>query len=243
MPSFSAPIQDLRHALTIGALGDLNPLPWVFMTGNCLGWCAYAYYTYDPFVLASNFPGLILSLWLNQGAIKLQYLERVSLQNNNNNTGNGNNDNNTSNPNDNADDNEIDDSMIIINDDDNDNPRAQDEDQRPMISSPESMIFVPQEVQFYRLLLIWCTVLLWVGWIRPYLRMINPSSVILQDIASFGSQAEIIGLVTNINLILFFGAPLTTILEVWNQRKSSSIHRPTMYMNLLCATFWTGYGT
>ena len=46
------------------------------MTGNCLGWCAYAYYTGDPFVLASNLPGFVLSLWLNSGAAKLQFLEK-----------------------------------------------------------------------------------------------------------------------------------------------------------------------
>jgi hypothetical protein len=38
--------------------------------------CAYGYYTKDPFVLTSNLPGLVLSLWLNTGAAKLQYLER-----------------------------------------------------------------------------------------------------------------------------------------------------------------------
>jgi hypothetical protein len=45
------------------------------MTGNCLGWVVYAYYTKDPFVLGSNVPGLILSFWLNSGAAKLQYFE------------------------------------------------------------------------------------------------------------------------------------------------------------------------
>jgi len=49
------------------------------MTGNCLGWLAYGYYTYDPFVVAANLPGLVLSLWLNMGAAKLQYLERAEL--------------------------------------------------------------------------------------------------------------------------------------------------------------------
>jgi len=74
---FAAPINDLNHALRMGSLGNLNTTPWAVMTGNCLGWCAYSYYTADPFVLASNLPGLILSLWLNIGACKLQYLEQV----------------------------------------------------------------------------------------------------------------------------------------------------------------------
>eukprot|EP00532_Pseudo-nitzschia_australis_P018930 CAMPEP_0168298592 /NCGR_PEP_ID=MMETSP0142_2-20121227/23127_1 /TAXON_ID=44445 /ORGANISM="Pseudo-nitzschia australis, Strain 10249 10 AB" /LENGTH=131 /DNA_ID=CAMNT_0008248019 /DNA_START=45 /DNA_END=436 /DNA_ORIENTATION=+ len=74
---FAAPINDLNHALRRGSLGSLNTTPWAVMTGNCLGWCAYAYYTADPFVLASNLPGLILSLWLNIGACKLQYLAQI----------------------------------------------------------------------------------------------------------------------------------------------------------------------
>lgn len=53
------------------------------MTGNCLGWLAYAYYSGDPFVLASNVPGILVSFWLNAGASKLQYFESSS---NNNNT-------------------------------------------------------------------------------------------------------------------------------------------------------------
>jgi hypothetical protein len=43
------------------------------MTGNCLGWTVYGYYTKDPFVVAANIPGLVLSLWMNTGAAKLQY--------------------------------------------------------------------------------------------------------------------------------------------------------------------------
>jgi len=74
----TAPVFDLREALQNGKLGDLNPVPWAVMTGNCLGWAAYGYYTKDPFVLASNLPGLILSFWLNSGASKLQYYEMIN---------------------------------------------------------------------------------------------------------------------------------------------------------------------
>ncbi|KAL3933345.1 MAG: hypothetical protein SGARI_003729, partial [Bacillariaceae sp.] len=70
---FAAPINDLRKALRNRSLGPLNPKPWAVLTGNCLGWCSYAYYTNDPFILASNLPGLVLSFWLNMGASKLQY--------------------------------------------------------------------------------------------------------------------------------------------------------------------------
>eukprot|EP00980_Cylindrotheca_fusiformis_P020265 scaffold7330_cov146-Cylindrotheca_fusiformis.AAC.4 len=71
--SFKAPVRDLQRALLRGELQSLNPVPWAVMSGNCLGWCAYGYYVRDPFILASNVPGLVLSIWLNMGAAKLQY--------------------------------------------------------------------------------------------------------------------------------------------------------------------------
>lgn len=71
--TFAAPVRSLRERLTQGSLGDLNPTPWAVMTGNCAGWIAYSYLTKDLFVLFANVPGLMVSIWLNLGAIKLQY--------------------------------------------------------------------------------------------------------------------------------------------------------------------------
>ena len=65
-------------------MGALNPTPWGIMTGNCFGWLAYAYYSRDPFVLASNIPGIIVSFWLNSGASKLQYYREVESRNQSN---------------------------------------------------------------------------------------------------------------------------------------------------------------
>jgi solute carrier family 50 protein (sugar transporter) len=70
-------IQSLAKALKRKSLDDLNPTPWAIMTGNCFGWLAYAYYTKNPFVLASNIPGLLVSFWLNAGASKLQYYAQI----------------------------------------------------------------------------------------------------------------------------------------------------------------------
>lgn len=42
---FFAPFQDARQAVKRAHLGDLNPTPWAFMTGNCLGWVAYSFLT------------------------------------------------------------------------------------------------------------------------------------------------------------------------------------------------------
>ena len=72
--TFAAPVRSLRDRLaTKGCLGHLNPTPWAVMTGNCMGWIGYSYLTGDLFVLMANVPGLLVSVWLNVGACKLQY--------------------------------------------------------------------------------------------------------------------------------------------------------------------------
>ena len=52
----------------------------------------------------------------------------------------------------------------------------------------------------------------------------------------------VIGIITNINTCMFYGAPLSTIYTVLKQKDSSSIHRPTMVMNTLTAIFLTAFG-
>lgn len=80
MALYAAPAVALHKALRVGNLGPLNPIPWAIMSGNCVGWCAYASYTHDPFILASSLPGLRLSIWLNLGAAQLQYVQPVESQ-------------------------------------------------------------------------------------------------------------------------------------------------------------------
>lgn len=175
---FAAPVQDLRDALKKGSLGVLNPLTWAMMTGNCLGWVAYAYYTRDPFVLAANLPGLLISFWLNFGAIKLQYHDLMNASK---------------------------------------QQGAQEE--------TESFTMVPQETILLRILVIWSFVLMWVGWWHPTL-----------------NSPHIVGLVVNVNLVFFYGAPLHTIREVLQKKCSDSIHVPTMVLNWSNTSFWLAYG-
>ena len=52
----------------------------------------------------------------------------------------------------------------------------------------------------------------------------------------------IIGIAVNINLLFFYGAPLSTIFSVLKNRDSSSIHRWTMILNTANASFWTAFG-
>lgn len=177
---YAAPVKDLREALVLGKLGNLNPIPWAVMTGNCLGWTVYAYYTKDPFILASNIPGMLVSVWLNMGAAKLQYYDTRQVSSTQENADN----------------------------------------------TMRSLVLVPQEVLLLRILLFWFVVLIGVGWVG----------------LSFPSQVAVIGIIVNINLLFFYGAPLQTIQRVIVEGSSASIHRPMMRMNWLNTSFWTLYG-
>mmetsp|Transcript_1523 Transcript_1523/g.2687 ORF Transcript_1523/g.2687 Transcript_1523/m.2687 type:complete len:286 (+) Transcript_1523:213-1070(+) len=87
--TFSAPIKSLLTAIKSGSLGSLNCTPWAFMTGNTIGWLAYSFITLDLFVFFANAPGLLISIWLNTGAMKLQYYEELVKRSASDNNSNG----------------------------------------------------------------------------------------------------------------------------------------------------------
>lgn len=152
------------------------------MTGNCFGWLAYAYYSGDPFVLASNIPGILVSFWLNSGASKLQYYTEVDSRN----SSNGESENN----------------------------------------EKRGLILTPQDKLMLGVLSTWLAILVCVGWL---------------GIAN-GHEKEIVGILVNINLLFFYGAPLQTIKTVLLEKSSESIHTPTMILNCVNAGFWGAYG-
>jgi solute carrier family 50 protein (sugar transporter) len=230
--NFTAPVQDLRRALQQESLGALNPFPWAMMTGNCLGWIVYGFYTRDAFVFAANVPGLILSLWLNMGAAKLQYFalrddikHQPAL------------------------------SQQPVREDWNASPAIMEPDDDDILDEfPDSggvrtaeqdgvgggidssgsnggaglgelLVLVPQEEALLRILIGWAAVITWVGWL-----------------SSSTNPAATVGVVVNVNLIFFYGAPLQTVQTVVTERNSESIHVPTMVMNWTNTTFWILYG-
>ena len=52
----------------------------------------------------------------------------------------------------------------------------------------------------------------------------------------------IVGVSVNLNLVVFYGAPLSTIWTVLTTRSSSSIHIRTMLTNTFNGIFWSAYG-
>jgi uncharacterized protein with PQ loop repeat len=75
----SAPTKSLRDALQRHSLGPLNPFPFVIQMGANFGWIVYGYSTHNLFVVAANTPGLFCSLWMNFGAMKIEYFDYVLL--------------------------------------------------------------------------------------------------------------------------------------------------------------------
>jgi len=56
------------------------------------------------------------------------------------------------------------------------------------------------------------------------------------------TKVLIVGVLANVNNLFFYAAPLTTIVSVFRTRNSVSIHRRTMIMNTANGTFWFAYG-
>jgi len=152
------------------------------MTGNCFGWLAYAYYSRDPFILASNIPGIIVSFWLNSGASKLQYYNEVKSRDESNDSSNN--------------------------------------------STKRATVFTSQDKLMLGVLSLWISILVCVGWLG----------------VGTGHEKEIIGILVNINLLFFYAAPLQTIQTVFVEKRSDTIHAPTMILNCANAGFWGAYG-
>jgi hypothetical protein len=72
--------------------------------------------------------------------------------------------------------------------------------------------FTPHEIWVLRVVLVWLIILCAVCFIPM----------------TSTQQANIIGSAVNMNLVIFYGAPLSTIVQVVNTRNSSSIHSRTM---------------
>lgn len=226
--NFTAPVRDLRLALLEGSLGVLNPFPWAICAGNCLGWVVYGYYTrgkwreprcmvrafcqvscvvvshnftlwksVDPFVLAANLPGLILCIWLNSGAAKLQYLAISEAKKRR----------------------EHWDASSPLEE----SPEASGTLDDPT-TSEDALVMVPQEKALLRVLVVWAVVIVYVGWF------------------SSSNPATAVGIVVNMNLVFFYGAPLQTIKTVIATKDSASIHLATMLCNWANTSFWIGYG-
>jgi solute carrier family 50 (sugar transporter) len=222
----TAPVKAVRQAVTRGHLGDLNPTPWVFMLGNCVGWITYSFLLQNLFIFFANAPGFLIAIWLNLCAAKLQYQTHRT--------------------------NEIRQSLVLLvnqernklsqsfNKSNNDDDNNDNEMEPPptfilgdlaklvlQVTTQEISAPAPHEYMVVGMMLLWTTVISVVGFV---------------SILDSHTRQLIIGIIVNINVLFFYGAPLSSILTVLRSKSSNSIHIPTMMTNTLNAVFWTAYG-
>ena len=234
---FAAPVPALRNALSIGSLGDLNPLPWAFMTGNTCGWVAYSFLTKDVFVLIGNAPSFLLSLWLNVGASQLQYLSYIR-----------------------APHGELRSKTSLLNSESDEEASyslelaeeqlpyvplmeqpQQQHQQGGVIASPlekHTRSHTHRKSTFNSI--NHTTTFLIIGSI--WLILLSIVAFLPKTINNHSTQVNIIGIAANINLVFFLGAPLSTIMSVVQHRNSSSIHRRTMMTSIANCSLWSVYG-
>lgn len=216
--TFGAPINSLKSCLKRSTLSDLNCTPWAFAFGNTVGWLAYSYITLDKFVFFSNAPGLVITTWLNIGAMKLQYHEElirnpsfrgVELQD--------------------GDREEI--SL-------NQSEFADGEYQNNNISNGESMESVYHQCPLSSQHLnsheskVLQILILWIG-------ILSTTTFMKLD---HDEMKFVIGFAVNINLIFFYVSPLSSIVTILRTKNSASIHFWTMFMMTANALFWCIYG-
>jgi len=225
---FSAPYRDLQRAVERGQIGDLNPTPWAFMLGNCFGWVVYAILTQNLFIFWGNAPGFLLSVYLNLGAVKLLYQRHHAT--------------------------EMRKSFVAFLKQEEET--KQEQSKRDLEVSTRMRISEPPVASTTTTAKDWATVV----WnvtsqttpapaphetlVLVIVTIWTICMSILGFTESFDAKTRelIVGTLVNLNLVFFYGAPLSTIYSVLTQGNSSSIHIRTVITNTLNGTFWMAYG-
>ena len=223
-----------------GTLGPLNPTPWAVMTGNCIGWVTYSYLINNLFVFFANAPGLILSVWLNMAAAKLQYSDRISkgmrasfvelLDRNRQSFRMPQGRHLPLYPT----EKENDDEENGIN-----KASGNDANGTNYIHSFANLKQMAFDITIQKVEAPAPHEKIVVGVVTFWVSVISLLYFLQLNLSQW---KYVVGIITNINTCLFYGAPLSTIYTVIKQRDSSSIHRPTMILNTSNAVFWVAFG-
>jgi solute carrier family 50 protein (sugar transporter) len=189
------------------------------MLFNCLGWVTYAILIDNLFVFFGNIFALCLAVWFNMIALELQYAA-VQSQDIRRSIARA-----------------IQSSTRSIHINQQEAPTA---GEAGHIANPFDLAKVVWDVAALNtkapvthktiimvLTVIWTAVLCTIALGRSF-----PAS----------TKELIVGVVVNVNLMFFYGAPLSTIMTVVRTRSSSTIHRRTMITNTLNGIFWGAFG-
>jgi len=195
------------------------------MLGNTAGWITYSILIQDLFVFFGNAPGFLMAFWLNLQAAKMQY-ETFRSQ-------------------------EI--RKSIIRELENASSRAAVEmpaDQQPGDKEdPERQQSTGGLSETARI--VWNVVAQKTVAPAPHETLVLANVVVWLALialicfaSAFSGRTKelIVGISVNLNLVVFYGAPLSTIFTVLKTKSSSSIHIRTMLTNTFNGIFWAAYG-
>lgn len=186
------------------------------MTGNTIGWVAFSYLVKDWFIFVANSPGVLISLYLNAGAMKLEYLESLQRE--------GAKEIKQESQGNDYDTVDVDDiTDTVIGD-------SITDDETKTLTTIGKIDSSKTEKRLSYMIALWICVFTYCALISPLYHDSQEHNILL------------VGVVVNCNLVFFFGAPLSSIQTVIRTKSSSSIHKKTMIMNLLCSGFWMSYG-
>ena len=246
-----------------GTLGHINPTPWAVMTGNCIGWLIYSYLINNLFLFFANAPGLILSVWLNMAAAKLQYSDRISkgmrasfveLLDRNRQSFRVPRGRRLD-----IDSDDLNRDEIVDNENNNDNGTKMECRDAPKTNAARNSINEASDNDangtnnihsFANLKQMALDITIQkaeapaphekivVGVVTFWVSVISLLYFLQLNISQW---KYVVGIIANINTCAFYGAPLSTIYTVIKQKDSSSIHRPTMIMNTSNAVFWAAF--
>lgn len=226
--------------MTKNDLGPLNALPWAVMLGNTLGWVSYGLLQQNWFIFFANAPGFILSIYFNASALKLLHYAAVTTTTTATTTtleqATG-----------------LLSSAVLLPEDEDDVPvdkaatKHEPTDDKAATStdatvvapttaipaavdpSPNRTVNLSQQRLQLQERLVLAMVLIW---------MLVLTAVIAVKSWDDDTRQMITGLTVNANLVFFYGAPLSTIRQVWRSRSSVSLHGPTVARNTLNSVFW-----
>ena len=223
---FAAPLRDVYKAAGQGDLGNLNPTPWAFMLGNCFGWITYGILLRNFFVYFANVPGFLFSIWLNGQAVQLLGVRSQALREKVVTALQQQQQQQEAVP----ETAKTDSTPIGTRDDDDDDDHNNNNSlllARIQTQHALERASIPHE------LLTMFMVLLWLG---------LASFLVFADTVNSSTKETTVGVVVNLNLVFFYGAPLSTIWTVLQTRSAVSIHIPTMLTNTANGVFWCAYG-
>jgi solute carrier family 50 protein (sugar transporter) len=267
---FSAPYRDLQRAIARGEIGTLNPTPWAFMLGNCFGWVVYGILTENLFIFWGNAPGFLLSVYLNLGAVKLLYQRHHSTEMRKSIVTYLSNQQGSSSSSSSSSKQLLGtaglDPLVLVSEQplvsstttrlDQLVESSSEEQPVPSNTTNDTNTNTPTTITANKDDRHWATVV-WNVTSQSTPAPAPHETLVLSIVtiwticmsllgfaASLDSQTRelIVGTLVNLNLVFFYGAPLSTIYTVLRESNSSSIHTWTMTMNTLNGTFWFAYG-